>query len=780
MTASGESQVNRLLEKGQRLEAGADFQSAVDLYQQALAISPDDARVLGRLGAIAYRAGQLSRAETFYLRAADREPGYWAHHKGLGNVYKRQGRLAEAESSLRQAIALSPESAEVHYDLGIVHQIGGRLEKALAGYRSAIDCDPEHAPAWNNLGLVYLDLGERDKAIDCLQTAIAKKPDFAGAYNNLGNLLNQDNDLNGAADCYERSLTIDPKQASIFNVLGSTYQLKREQQKAMACYRQAIRLNPEIAEYWVNWGTAFQDADNLKQAIECYRKALGIEPSLSQAHLNLGLAYNELGRKTEARQLFEKAVELDPNYGNALNHLVTLLIGECAWEEAEKYGKILDRQTRNMLDRSEKPAENPFLNIIRHSNPGLNLEVARAWSREIEMISGNRIPKFSFESGSFQDRRLNIGYLSGNIRNHPTADLTLGLFERHDRERFNVFCYAYGKDDDGYQRRAIREASDRFREISAMDDLSAATMIHKDRIDILIDFMGFTKGARLGICAFRPAPIQVRMLGMAGTTGASFFDYLIGDRIVTPRSHQKHYTEQLVLMPYSYQINNYSSEADFSGKDIEARPNGCSRFVFASFCTAYKIEKKVFQAWMNILNRVPESDLWLMPESAAVKKKLCISAERLGVNPQRLVFLEKLEKKEHLERLAKVDLALDTRTVNGAATTSDALWMGVPVLTIQGRHFASRMSSSLLHAMNLTDLVKNSLGEYVDGAVYLATHPERLREIRSSILKNRYASRLFDTDYAVGCLETAYQRMWSCRLADGTPKPIELNDVETV
>jgi predicted O-linked N-acetylglucosamine transferase (SPINDLY family) len=429
------------------------------------------------------------------------------------------------------------------------------------------------------------------------------------------------------------------------------------------------------------------------------------------------------------------------------------------------------------LEKKIKPPENPFLNIVRHSDPGRNLEVAKAWSREIELTDGSRSPKFLFETGSIRDRRLNIGYLSGNIRNHPTADLTLGLFERHDRERFNVFCYAYGKDDNGYQRRAIREASDKFRELNAMDDLSAAMTIHNDQIDILIDLMGYTKGARLGICGCRPAPIQVRMLGMAGTTGASFFDYLIGDRIVTPKSHQKHYTERLVLMPHTYQVNNYASEANFAGKDEKAPYNGGSRFVFACFCTAYKIEKKMFQGWMDILKRVQESDLWLMPESAVVKKKLCISAERLGVDPHRLVFLEKLEKKEHLERLAKVDLALDTRTVNGAATTSDALWVGVPVLTIQGQHFASRMSSSLLHAMNLPDLVKSSLEEYVDAAVYLATHPARLEKIRSSIEKKRYAGPLFDTDYTVGCLETAYQRMWSCHLAHGTPEPIELNDV---
>ena len=289
-------------------------------------------------------------------------------------------------------------------------------------------------------------------------------------------------------------------------------------------------------------------------------KGIGPQSSDSQAYLNLGLVYKELGRHTEVLSCLERAIELDPGYENALVHLVTYLIGQCEWDSVAKYGKQLDRNTQHALETSRKPAENPFLNLIRHADPALNYMVARAWGHEWEKTAAKGLQLFSFDHRKGCQPRIKIGYLSGNFRNHPTSDLTLGVFELHDRRRFSINCYAYGKDDGSIQRKAIRTASDNFRDISELDDLSAAALIHDDQVDVLVDLMGHIKGARLGICALRPAPIQVRMLGMAGTTGTSFFDYLISDRIVTPEIDQSHFKEKFVLMPHCYQVNNYKSE----------------------------------------------------------------------------------------------------------------------------------------------------------------------------------------------------------------------------
>jgi protein O-GlcNAc transferase len=765
------------LEAGRRTESVNDCQGAASIYQQALSLSSAEPRALHRLGVMAYRTGRFHMAANLIQRAIDVDPDRWEYHKDMGNVHKRQGNLALSEASLLNAVSLSGGAAEAYYDLGILYQISEQPVKALASYRRAVHRNPDHAQAWNNMGLIYTKQGRRDKAVECFETAIAKHPDFAGAHNNLGDLYTEDNQLSLAARCYRKSLAVDPRQAGITSHLGLAYQLLRKPEKAVRCHQKAIGLQPETADHWINLGTAFQDLDNLQNAIICYQKAISIAPQVPQAYLNMGLVNKELGRHTEARRFMEKAVELDPDYENALNHLVTILVKLCAWEAAEKYGKILDQKTLVSLGKGIKPAENPFLNLIRHANPELNYKIARAWSQKIELSASNRFNHFTSRNPP-KDGRLNIGYLSGNVGNHPTSDLTMGLFECHDRERFKIFCYSYGKADDSHQRIAIRNFSDEFRDIRWMDDVSAAKVIRNDKVDILVDLMGHTKGARLGICAHRPSPIQARMLGMAGTTGASFFDYLIGDRIVTPTSEQVHYSEALVHMPHSYQINNYANEKSDEQAIEEAAFCDETRFVFACFCTAYKIEQNVFQAWMQILRRVPESVLWLMPESAVVKQNLRAAASQLGMDCQRLVFLEKLEKKVHFKRLSLVDVALDTHHVNGAATTSDALWVGVPVITLKGSHFASRMSASLLNSIGMHELVAKNQNEYIEFAVKLATHPTLLNEIKLRMGKSRRTCPLFDRRRYVSDLEKVYQCM-ARRLVEGRRcEPITINDPE--
>ncbi|WP_319525213.1 tetratricopeptide repeat protein [uncultured Desulfosarcina sp.] len=744
MTASGESQVNRLLEKGQRLEAGADFQSAVDLYQQALAISPDDARVLGRLGAIAYRAGQLSRAETFYLRAADREPGYWAHHKGLGNVYKRQGRLAEAESSLRQAIALSPESAEVHYDLGIVHQIGGRLEKALAGYRSAIDCDPEHAPAWNNLGLVYLDLGERDKAIDCLQTAIAKKPDFAGAYNNLGMAFME------------------------------TGQFK----KAIEMSRKFVALDPKSHAGYHNMGNALLKMDCYQQAITCFEQGLGKQKDHPEILNSLGVAYQKNGEPERAIACFQKVVERKPDSQKSYIHLYNQLRQVCDWTNAAKISEVIDKLTESSLISERKPSEPPFMSICRDMDEARHLQIARLWSRDIERQANE--PKF-FEKLSPPKRHpriLRIGYLTNNFRNHPTTHLLCDVFRMHDRSRFSVNAYSCSSRSSNTYAKIVHENCDCFTELFLMNDRDAAKKIADDGIDILVDLNGYSDGHRMPICALRPAPIQVRYLGMAGTTGGSFFDYMIGDSIITPDSSAQNYSEKFVHMPHTYQVNSYRSHNDRACSPVHEKDWPEEGFTFCCFCSNYKLEPELFETWMRILNRVPDSYLWLLSESRSVSENLRRAANLFGVSPDRIRFGQKETKEKHLSRLGKAHLALDTRAVNGAATTSDALWAGVPVITIKGRHFASRMSASILTAIGLPELIADNLERYENLAVELATDKDRLNALRDKLKKNRSSKPLFDSQRFVRNLENAFEQMWRIHIAGEPPQQITVVESE--
>ena len=307
-----------------------------------------------------------------------------------------------------------------------------------------------------------------------------------------------------------------------------------------------------------------------------------------------------------------------------------------------------------------------------------------------------------------------------------------------------------------------------------MSHIKSAEKIFEDKVDILVDLAGHTEGNRMEICSFRPAPLQVRYLGMPGTTGADYFDYVITDPIVIPEEQAPFYSEKFIYLPHSYQINSARpgfSDYRFTRKILGLPEND---FVFCSFNTNYKLDPVMFDVWMSILKRVPGSVLWLLKGKEIVERNLRQAAETKYVDPNRLVFADKLPKNEHLARLRFADLALDTRIVNGAATTSDALWAGVPVLTLRGSHFASRMSSSIISAVGLQELITCSLEIYETLAVHLAQNPTKLRTIKTILAKNRLTGPLFDPPRFVANLESAYKKMWELFLSEEKPRQISV------
>ena len=773
MTQTPDKGLEHLLARGMCHRRNGEFEAAIGVYRDVLKRCPDNAPAVFFMGEMAGRAGRFTRARELIARAAALAPDNATYHQHLGNVCKRLGDLDTARRHLKIASELVPGSAVVHYDLGIVNQLAGRLETAKRCYQSCLARDSRCAPAWNNLGLVTRALGDPEAAAACFESAIRCRPAFSGAYINLGNIYQASGDPVRAIGYFNKATAVDPESTAGYRGLGDAYLAMDQFAQAIRCYRQATALQSEYVDVWVNLGAAYQGVDDRQQAIQCYQKALSLNPETPEALLNLGLVYKDLGRHTDALRCIRKAADLDPEYENAVNHLVNHLIGQCEWTPALTYGKQLDRLTDRALLAGHKPAENPFLNLVRHMDPARNYQVAKAWSRVLEKQVGWSRCKAMPQIERCPASKIKIGYLSGNFRNHPTADLTKALFSLHDRKRFTISCYAYGKDDDSPQRAHIAAASDYFHDLDAMDDDDSANLIREHSIDILVDLMGFTKGARLGICARRPAPIQVRMLGMAGTTGASFFDYLITDRIVSPASQQPFYSEKFVFMPDTYQVNDYRS-LEIQPPVPERRVGNHRRFIFASFCTAYKIERAIFQSWMRILAAVPHSDLWLMPESARVKRNLTSAALQMNIDPDRLIFLEKTDRIQHLQRLSRADLALDTHPVNGAATTSDALWAGVPVLTVKGRHFASRMSESLLRAVNLPRMVAPDMPAYEAMAIELAGDNEKLDAITRELAAQRSDGALFDTAAFVSNLEWAFNVIWQRLIAGQSPELIQV------
>ncbi len=585
--------------------------------------------------------------------------------------------------------------------------------------------------------------------------------------------------LQEAEALYRNILESQPNHPDALHLLGGIAHQAGKHDAAVSLIRQAIQNVPDNPLYYSNLAAVFKAQGKSDEVISCCRKAVELDPNYAEAYNNMGSALLEQGKSAEAMACFRKALESDPDCSDALGNLSFQLLHSCEWKAFNELLPRLEAADQASMDKGFKSIEDPFASLMRSDDPSLNFAVAKAWASDIFRRMSPLKPYFPFEdrkSPLFSSRKIRLGYLSNDFRNHATAYLIRSLFGLHNREKFEVIAYSFGEDDRSIFRKQIAQDCDKFVDLRLLGHTESAKRIYKDRVDILVDLMGHSRNNRLEICALRPAPVQIAYLGFPGTTGADFFDYIITDKIVTPPDHAAYYSEKFVYMPHCYQINDHlrsASSKEWKNSDFGLPQTG---LIFCSFNNSYKIEPLMFDRWMNILRQVPESVLWLLGGNELAEKNLRHEAENRGVKSQRLIFAKRSAPHEHLRRHRLADLMLDTRICNGHTTTTDALWSGVPVITVQGRHFPSRVSSSILTTMGLSELVTHDLEEYERLAVRLATHSDELAILKRKLEKHRLTSPLFDTPRWVSNLETAYKEIWKVFLAGEKPKIIKVKE----
>jgi protein O-GlcNAc transferase len=688
-----------------------------------------------------YQAGNLKQAEFLCRKILEKESANVEVLNFMGVIHFQNNNYDAAIKYFKKALKYKQDFVDAHYNLANALKITGDIDEAVAHYEKAIQINPNYVNAYNNLGTIYQDKKKLDEAFSYFQKAITLNSNHADAQFNIGNIFRENNQIEKAITHYEKAIQINPNFAGAYNNLGSAYMEKREIDKAIHFFEKALKLNPNLAGVYSNLGCAFLEKGQLDESVIAFGK---------------------------------KALEINPDLAEAYSLLTHEMQQMCNWQEFEALTSTLDRLTRKALDAGTKPVETPFTSITRNASPSINFAIAKSWSHDIERMMSNMNIHFSFDERKTSKRKIVIGYLSDRFGNTATANLMLSLFGLHDRDNFKIYCYSYGKDDGSYYRARIEKDCDKFIDISGLSDEASARRIHEDQVDILVDLKGHTKDSRLAVSALRSAPVQVSYLGFPGTTGSDFIDYIISDRIVTPEEHKLFYSEKFVYMPHCYQVNDHTqaiAEKEWKKADFGLPENS---FVFCSFNQPYKIDPLIFDVWMRILKQVPESVLWLLFGNKIAEENLKREAEARGVKSERLIFAKSLPKDEHLSRLKLADLALDTRIVNGHTTTSDALWAGIPVITLQGNHFASRVSSSILAAIGIPELITRTLAEYEALAVRLALDAFKLKEIRQKIGRNRISAPLFDTPRFVRNLETAYKEMWKIFSAGDAPRQIEV------
>ena len=517
-------------------------------------------------------------------------------------------------------------------------------------------------------------------------------------------------------------------------------------------FRDVLKRNPGYAAAASNLGMVLAAQGRLDEALHALRRAVETHPAHAGARVNLALLLQQGGQTPEAVEHLREAQRLAPEDALASANLLKPLMDLCDWPAVNV---MVDEFRR--LDH-EQPLERwgarllPFESQLLPFTPEFQLRLARFHASGLKAAPRRQARRSP-------DGRLRIGYVSADFHDHATAHLTRGLYGAHDRSRFSVHAYSLGADDGSDYRRRIARDCDSFTDAAGESDASLARRIASDGIDILMDMKVHTGGARPGVFALRPAPVQVSYLGYPGTSGADFIDYLVADRVVVPAGAEGGYSEAVVRMPASYQATDdrQAIAADCPPRAALGLPE--QAFVFCCFNQLYKIEPVVFSAWMDILRAVPGSVLWLLAGQDLAMRRLRNAAVAAGVAPDRLVFAAYAAKPEHLARHAHAGVFLDTHDVNAHTTATDALWAGLPVLTWPGATFASRVAASLVTAVGMPELVMPSLAAYKETAIRCAVDAAALAGFKEKLARNRRSTALFDTATYARTLEQAYVRM---------------------
>ena len=723
---------------------------AVKNYKKAIALNPYYAKAHFNLAGAFQELGQLKSAVISYKKALEIEPGYAEAHNNLANVFKELKENVSAAKSFKKALEIKPDYIEAQYSLGITLQDLGQFETAIKHYEMVLAVKPDFADAYNNIGAAYLNLAQLDNAVKSYKSALKLKPDFLGAINNLGIAFYKLNQFDDAMDCYERALVLNPDFADVYNNIGIVLIELGQLDEAVKNCNTALKLNPEHVEANNNIGNAFKKLLQKNEAIRFYERAIAIKPDDVSAYANLASVMVDLKRHDEALKIYESAIIQNSNLDFILGQLLHTKMHLSIWSDLPRELNEL----RSKINNREKVLS-PFALLALIDNPELQRKNAEIFANDLPIINHD-LSKIGYYP---KHERIRIGYFSADFREHPVSALTVELFELHDRSQFEIYAFSYGPDSKDAMNLRIKAGVDHFYDIHKMSYVDSVKLSRSFEIDIAVDLGGFTADTRMEIFAMSVAPIQTSYIGYLGTMGASYYDYLIADQITIPEKNQKYYSEKIAYLP-SYQVNNSKQEIPdtfFTRKDLDLPEEG---FIFCCFNNSFKITPTTFDSWGRILNEVDGSVLLIYADNDSAKINLTKEIVARGICANRLIFGKRLAKSEYLARYRVADLFLDTLPFNAATTASDALRMGLPVLTCIGNSFASRMGASLLKAVDLPELIKTSQEEYESFAIELAMDSEKFKIIKDKLVSNLPSALLYDTPAFARSLESVYLTMY--------------------
>ncbi len=637
------------------------------------------------------------------------------------------GKLKRAEKEYREYLALRPDDPDALMRFGVLRAQQKEFASAASLFKRSIDIAPDSPPAHYNLGRAQLELGSFEDAVASLEAALELAPGRVETHNNLANALREIGRYDDAVAHYEKALQINPRQSEVAYNLGLVCRHLYRMDEAVKYLALAARLDPE-------------------------------DPTI---HFNLAEMLYRTSQPLLAVKAYSKVVELAPDHASALSRLALCKRQSAEWSDLDAVEKSVVERVRRRPG-ADGTFVSPFALAAMSDDPALILECARGTASSIAA----RAKAARLRRVKYTHDCIRVAYVAGDYREHATSYLIADLIEIHDRSRFEVYGISFGPEEDSPMRRRMSQAFDTFIDVRQLSPMETTRVMRQHEIDIAVDLVGFNQFQRMEIFALRPAPIQVNYLGWPGTTGARFMDYIMADPIVIPDESRQYFEEAVVQLPECYQSND-RKRAAASRAPTRAECGLPDRgVVFCCFNNIYKISPQVFEDWLAITKSVDGSVLWLLDDSPEASKALRAEMSRRGMSPDRLVLSPRLPLAEHLARHCHADIFLDTFPYNAHTTTSDALFMGVPVVTRVGRSFQSRVAASLLTAAGVPELVTESNEAFRDLAIALATDAGRREQYKLQLVQNRESMILFDTDRLRQHIEHAYMTM-NARLQRG-------------
>ena len=639
---------------------------------------------------------------------------------------------------------INPPPTEEIIHAAIQFQLRGNLKQASKYYRYCLDNGINDPRIFCNYGLILRELGDLSNAQLMMQKSIEISPNDTAAYHNLSGILKELGKYNDAEAILNKCLEIDQYNSITLNNLGNILIFQGKPKKAELIFKKAISVNKNDHNAYLNLGTCMKIFGNITKAIEYTLKSIDIKSNNPTAYSHLGEFFRISGDYKKAIINYEKVLDFNKNHASARYGLLKCKSLICDWNNFDN-----DLIWINSLGLKGDPVD-PYLFFLYEDNPVNHLKRAKRYSR-MNFQRNNM-----FKQKSKNSQKIRIGYFSADFRDHPVTHMILSFLELHDKNKFEIFLYSFTLKEDKYTN-ILKNLGFNFKDIKELNEFEIIKLVRSDNLSIAVDLMGYTDKNRTIIFSHRVAPIQINYLGFPGTLGSKYYDFIVSDKIVIPKKYERFYTEKVVKLknffPPNLSPRNISSGKSYLRSDFKIPENV---FVFTCFNGNQKITYKEFDIWMQLLNEIKDSILWLRKSNSYSIVNLREEAKKRNIDPDRIFFAERLENKEqHLARYQISDLGLDTFNYNGHTTTSDALWSGLPVLSKIGHSFASRVSASILNSVNLDELVVSTDHEYTKKALYFAQNREELEKLKLKLRDIKDKNLIYSENY-VKDLESLY------------------------